>query len=48
MVVSRLLWNFDVELVDGQMDWADRQRVYIVYEKGELMVRLKPYLRDAE
>ncbi|PLN81744.1 isotrichodermin C-15 hydroxylase [Aspergillus taichungensis] len=48
MVVSRLLWNFNIELVGGQMDWADRQRVYVVYEKGELMVLLKPYLRDAE
>lgn len=42
MVVSRLLWNFEIELVGGQMDWADRQRVYVVYEKGELMVLLKP------
>jgi hypothetical protein len=41
MVVARLLWNFDIELLDEQLDWAARQRVYMVYEKGPLMIRLK-------
>lgn len=41
MVVARLLWNFDVELLDEQPDWMTRQRVYMVYEKGPLMIRLK-------
>lgn len=41
MVVARLFWNFDLELVDEGLDWVTPQRVYIVYEKGPLMVRLK-------
>lgn len=41
MVVARLLWNFDVELVDEQLDWVTPQRVYMVYEKGPLMIRLQ-------
>jgi hypothetical protein len=41
MVVARLLWNFDVELEDKHLDWVTRQRVYMVYEKEPLMIRLK-------
>ena len=41
MVVARLLWNFDIELLDEQLDWVTRQRVYMVYEKGPLMIQLK-------
>lgn len=40
VVVARLLWNFDIELLDEQEDWVARQRVYMVYEKGPLMIRL--------
>lgn len=41
MVVARLLWNFDFELLDEQVDWVNSQRVFMVYEKGPLMIRLK-------
>lgn len=41
MVMARLLWNFDIELQDEKLDWVTHQRVYMVYEKGPLMIRLK-------
>lgn len=41
LLIARLLWNFDIELVAGQEDWVDKQRVFDVYEKGPLMVRLR-------
>ncbi|KAK8098118.1 uncharacterized protein PG998_013604 [Apiospora kogelbergensis] len=41
LILARLLWNFDIELVEGQEDWAAKQRVFDVYEKGPLMVRLR-------
>lgn len=40
LVVARLLWNVDFELVDERLDWVTPQRVYMVYEKGPLMIRL--------
>ncbi|KAJ3519244.1 hypothetical protein NM208_g14199 [Fusarium decemcellulare] len=42
MVVSRLLWTFDLEIVEGQEDWVSRQRTFTVHDKGPLMIRLKP------
>ena len=41
LILARLLWNFDIELVEGQEDWAAKQRVFDVYEKGPLLVRLR-------
>ncbi|KAK7943602.1 Cytochrome P450 [Apiospora aurea] len=41
LILARLLWNFDIELVEGQDDWVEKQRVFDVYEKGPLMVRLR-------
>ncbi|KAK9425476.1 putative Isotrichodermin C-15 hydroxylase [Seiridium unicorne] len=42
LVIARMLWNFDLELLPGQDDWVSRQKVFIVYNKGPLMIRLKP------
>ncbi|KAH8197034.1 hypothetical protein TruAng_008785 [Truncatella angustata] len=42
LVITRMLWNFDLELMPGQNDWVSRQRVFIVYNKGPLMIRLSP------
>ena len=42
LVITRLLWNFDYELAEGQDGWLDHQRVYNTYEKGPLLVRLRP------
>lgn len=42
LVMARLLWNFDVESVEGQDDWISQQRTFSVYSKGPLMVHLKP------
>ncbi|KAM0292742.1 hypothetical protein HYE67_011444 [Fusarium culmorum] len=44
LVVSRLLWAFDLELEQGQDDWVKKQRTFVVYEKSPLMVKLKPRL----
>lgn len=45
LVVARLLWNFDMEAVPGQDDWISNQRVFIVAEKGDYQVKLKPVQR---
>ncbi|RSL97567.1 hypothetical protein CDV31_012980 [Fusarium ambrosium] len=41
LVMSRLLWKYDLEAVQGQEDWVFAQRVYVIYDKGPFMVNLK-------
>ncbi|TGJ86345.1 hypothetical protein E0Z10_g2441 [Xylaria hypoxylon] len=43
LVMARLIWHFDIEnATDG--NWMD-QRVYMVWEKGPLHVKLRPVVR---
>ncbi|KAI8627216.1 cytochrome P450 [Xylariaceae sp. FL1651] len=41
MIMVKMLWNFDYKLCDDSDDWLD-QRVYLVWKKKPLMVKLKP------
>ncbi|KLU92793.1 hypothetical protein MAPG_11778 [Magnaporthiopsis poae ATCC 64411] len=41
MIMVKMLWNFDLELCDGQENWLD-QKVYLVFQKHPLMVRIRP------
>jgi cytochrome P450 len=40
LILSRLIYDFDIELVDESDRWED-QRVYVLWEKRPLMVWLK-------
>jgi cytochrome P450 len=42
LILARFVWNFDVELEEGMEGWAERQRVWMVYDKPELLVKLTP------
>ncbi|OJD30274.1 cytochrome p450 [Diplodia corticola] len=44
LILAKILWNFDVELADGMESWLD-QKIYLVWEKPSLMVKLKPVKR---
>ncbi|KXJ85092.1 cytochrome P450 [Microdochium bolleyi] len=41
LILTRLLYSFDLELQPESRDWMN-QRVFTLWEKGELMVKLKP------
>ncbi|PMD41851.1 cytochrome P450 [Hyaloscypha variabilis F] len=41
MILVSMLWNFDYELCDESQNWLD-QKVYLVWRKDPLMVRLVP------
>ncbi|KAH7047586.1 RadP cytochrome P450 epoxidase [Macrophomina phaseolina] len=45
LILSYTLWHFDLELCGESEDWLD-QRVYALWEKKPLMVRLKPVERE--
>lgn len=54
LIMAKVLWNFDMALDeeahaadlarggDGVGEWQERQRVFLIWEKRPLMVRLKP------
>jgi cytochrome P450 len=39
-ILGRLIWNFDLELVDTSKNW-ERQKVWVLWSKPSLMVKLK-------
>lgn len=41
LVLARMLWNFDLELSPESIGW-EKQRVYTLWDKGPLMVKLTP------
>jgi hypothetical protein len=45
LILARILWNFDLELVDKNEKWED-QRVYIFWEKSALRLKLTPVVRE--
>jgi cytochrome P450 len=41
LILAKVLFTFDLELVDKERDWIGEQKVFTLWEKGALMVRLK-------
>lgn len=44
LILARLLWNFDLELMPESRNWKD-QKIYTLWEKGALNVKLTPVAR---
>jgi hypothetical protein len=40
MTMAKMIWTFDMELVNPELDWAN-QKIWLVYEKPPLLVRLR-------
>ena len=47
LIMAKLIWRYDIELCDESIDWDVKSKVYIVYQKGPLYIRLKPRTFDA-
>jgi hypothetical protein len=45
IILARVIWNFDMTLADESQDWHARQKVYIMWDKGPLIVHLQPVAR---
>lgn len=45
VILARILWNFDIELCEESKDWMDRLRIYALWTKEPLMVKLTPVTR---
>ncbi|QDS75182.1 hypothetical protein FKW77_008510 [Venturia effusa] len=44
LIMARLIFNFDLELVDPEDDWFD-QKTYILWKKKPLMVKVREVVR---
>lgn len=42
VILARIIWNFDLSLAEESQDWLQRQKVYIFWDKGPLIVNLTP------
>jgi cytochrome P450 len=40
IILAKMLWNFDLELLDDNFE-PQRQKMYILWQKPELLVRVK-------
>ena len=45
LILAKVLFNFDLELVDKTNDWMKNQKVFALWEKPSLMVSLRPVQR---
>lgn len=39
LLLAKLLWNFDLELLSKSLDWTD-QKTFALWSRPELMVKL--------
>jgi len=45
LILARLLWNFNLELDERSLTWAQGMKMYLLWEKVPLYVKLKPVVR---
>jgi hypothetical protein len=46
LILTRLLWNFDLELDERSQTWVKDLKAYSIWQKEALYVKLKPVVRD--
>lgn len=46
LTVTRLLWNFDIELCDESKAWLADAKTFGLWEKGPLMITYVPAVRN--
>lgn len=45
LILAKVLFYFDIELVDKENDWISGQKLFTLWEKPSLMVKLHPMQR---
>ena len=46
LVLARLLWRFDLELISDEKGWVEQQKIFGFWVKAPLMCRLTPVQRE--
>jgi len=47
IIISKLVWHFDFELVNKDLDWMSEAKFYSVWRKPNLMVRFRNVSRES-
>lgn len=42
LILAKIFWHFELELVDDSDDWWKNGKTYFVWEKLPVMVNIKP------
>lgn len=46
LIMAKMLWRFDLQLVEGRGDWMEGQKIFGFWAKPPLMCNLKVFKRD--
>lgn len=44
-ILARVIYNFDMKLAEDSQDWMEKQKIFLLWEKGPLNVYLTPAKR---
>ncbi|KAF2994265.1 hypothetical protein E8E13_002216 [Curvularia kusanoi] len=47
LILAKVLWHFDIKLVHPEKEWMKGQKVFALWDKGSLDVKLIPVKREA-
>ena len=42
LILAKILWNFDVKVVDEGPNWMAQNKSYVIWQKGALNVQFTP------
>ena len=42
LLLAKMLWKYDLELVNNNVDWLNEGKVYVMWWKPELIIRFHP------
>lgn len=45
LILAKMIWNFDLELMPECKNWPSDQYIYTTWEKVPLMIKLHPVKR---
>jgi cytochrome P450 len=45
VILARILWNFDIGLCEESQGWMENLKIYTLWKKQPLMVKLTPVVR---
>lgn len=48
IILSRLVWEFDWELKNTDLDWERDTELKLLWKKPDLRVRFKPVVREEQ
>jgi cytochrome P450 len=46
LIIAKVFWNFDLDLCPESKEWMKSQKVFTLWQKPELRVKVKPVSAD--